>query len=263
MHKHCNRFLGVLLLILASGQTLAQADTTNAEVAPQETDTQAEAANIEVEPPAELKPLTATYSAALDKGVAINGSATRTLEQQPDGTWILRFDVDSFLANIEERTHFSWENGRVRPISYRYKLSGFMIKDRKRSIDYDWDVMSVTGEYEGKSFTMPLPPEALDPLGYQLQLRQDLKAGNEQVRYEVTDKGDFDEDQFAIIGTEVLDTKLGQTETVKAEKVRSEGSKRETLMWFAPELDYLLVKLVQVEPDGTRYEINIGKTNIR
>ena len=33
-------------------------------------------------------------------------------------------------------------------------------------------------------------------------------------------------------------------------------------MWFAPELDYLLVRLIQVEPDGSRYEVRLEDADL-
>ena len=165
--------------------------------------------------------------------------------------------MDSLIADISERLHFRWDNNTVVPLSYRYELSGFMIRERKRELDYDWEKGVVSGVYEGESFTLELPEGAMDPVGYQLQLRQDLKAGKTRMQYLVTDKGSFDQDEFAVIGEEVLDTRVGRVTAVKLEKVRAPGSKRETLMWFVPEMDYLLVKLVQVEKDGSRYEINV------
>ena len=213
-------------------------------------------------PQVSLTPSRSSYSAAMDKGVTINGSAIRLLEPQNDGTWLLRFDVESFLADIDESLRFRWEDNQVIPLTYRYELSGFMIGSRKRSIDYDWENQTVSGEFEGESFSMALVPGALDPMGYQLQLRQDLKAGKTRMEYQVTDDGDFDRDEFAVIGQEVLDTKLGKVDTVKVEKVRAPRKKRSTVMWFAPELDYLLVRLVQIESNGSRYEINIEDADI-
>lgn len=211
---------------------------------------------------APLTPLTAHYGASLDKGVALDGSAVRTLRLQSDGSWVLRFEVESLFADIVEVLNFQWQDGRVIPLTYRYKLSGFMIRGRERALDYDWDKGVVSGRYEGESVTMDLPANALDPLGFQLQLRQDLKAGKTHMAYKVTDKGRYDEDEFAVIGEEFLDTRLGRVRAVKLEKVRAPDSKRETLMWFVPELDYLLVRLVQVEKDGSRYEINVEDATI-
>lgn len=210
-----------------------------------------------------LVPLEVSYSASMDKGISINGSAVRTLTRQDDGTWLYRFDVDSFLADIRESVILRWKNNRVIPLTYRYELSGLFLKNRTSSIDFDWENGVATGEHRGDSFSLELRDHSLDPLGYQLQLHQDIKAGKKEMAYHVIDKGSYDEDRFAIIGKESISTSQGQVQTLKAEKVRSEDSKRETLMWFAPEQEYLLMRLVQVEPDGSRYEINIEDAEIR
>lgn len=209
-----------------------------------------------------LAPASVTYTASLEKGLALNGSATRTLEAQKDGTWLLRFNVDSFIADITETLHFRWQNNHVIPLRYRYQLSGLLVPDRKNSLDYDWDKSQVSGTIRGKRFTMGLPEGALDPLGYQFQLREDLRAGKTDMEYQVTDKARFETDRFAVIGREKLKTELGTLDTLKVEKVRAPDSKRETLMWFAPDRDYMLVKLVQFETDGTRYEINIKNADL-
>ena len=210
----------------------------------------------------ELNPIAASYSASMDKGLSINGSARRTLEQQPDGTWKYQFNVDSFIADIRESVHFQWKDGRVVPLEYRYRLDGLMVRDRSRALNFNWPAKSMSGSYDGDNFTVPLASEAMDPLGFQLQLRQDLKAGKTEVAYTVADEDDFEEDRFAVIGEESQSTPFGDLETVKVEKVREADSKRETLMWFAPELDYLLVRLIQVEPDGSRYEVRLEDADL-
>lgn len=247
----------VLTLIAISGAAFANAPDSEA----LGTDAKAVEATTP-EPVIELNPVKASYRASIDKGVAISGNAVRLLEPQADGTWLYRFNVDSFLADIEESLHFRWQNNRVIPLRYRYKLSGFMIGGRERAIDYDWNNNTASGHFRGDRFTVDLKDGVLDPLGYQLQLMQDIKAGKTDMLYTVTDKDQYEEDQFAVIGKEPLNTALGRLNTIKAEKVRAPDRKRQTLMWFAPELDYLLVKLVQVESDGTRYEINIKDADI-
>ncbi len=260
MFRDCPRtVLRCLILALAVTVAHASAPAPTPEPAPSPA-AAADPGNVDTAPaaePVELTPLVARFSASMDKGIALKGSAVRTLKLQDDGTWMLSFDVDSLIADITESLRFRWQDGQVIPLSYRYKLSGFMLRNRERSLNYDWDRKMVTGHYEGETISMSLPEDALDPLGYQLQLRQDLKAGKTRVEYLVTNQGSFDQDEFAVIGEEMLDTRVGRVNTVKVHKVRAPGKKRETLMWFVPEMDYLLVKLVQVESDGSRYEINV------
>lgn len=204
-----------------------------------------------------LAPFHATYTAAMDKGISLNGTAERTLEDRGDGTWMYRTRVNSLIANIDESLVLRWVHGQVIPLSYRYQLSGFLIKNREKSIDFDWGKGRATGKDRGKEFSLALEPGTLDPLGFQLQLRQDIRAGKQDMRYRIINKGKYDEDRFAILDKETLDGANGPVTTIKAEKVRGKNARRETLMWFAPGQDYLLVRLRQVEPDGTSYELRL------
>ena len=205
---------------------------------------------------AELTPFEASYTAAMDKGVSLNGTAKRTLTSQGNDVWLYRTDVDSFIVSIDESLIFRWEDGHVIPMRYRYRLSGFLISDRKKSIDFDWSEGIATGEYKGKPFKLALEEGLLDPLGYQLQLLQDIKSGKREMTYRVLDGNSIDTDRFAVIDGENMSTGSEQRTTLKAEKVR-EDSKRQTFMWFSPEQDLLLVRLKQVEPDGSTYELKL------
>ena len=52
------------------------------------------------------------------------------------------------------------------------------------------------------------------------------------------------------------ETKAGQIDAIKVERVRDPTqSKRITVLWFAKDWDYLLVRLQQVETDGKEYNI--------
>ena len=206
---------------------------------------------------APLAPYEARYTASMSKGVSLNGEGVRELTDQGNNVWLYRTDVDSFIADINESLIFRWENGQVILLRYRYHLSGFLIKDRKQSIDFDWQAGTATGSYRGEKFEVELRDKTLDPLGYQLQLHQDLKAGKRDVTYQVLDKGDYDDDRFAVIDEDSLGDNGRTMNTLKAEKVRDEDSKRQTLMWFDPARDYLLVRLLQVEPDGSEYELKL------
>ncbi|NMT65380.1 DUF3108 domain-containing protein [Marinobacter orientalis] len=208
-----------------------------------------------------LRPMELSYNASMDRGISLKGSARRILEQRDDGTWHFRTDVDSFIADIDESLIFRWENNQVIPLRYRYKLSGFLIRKREEAIDFDWDKMVVSGHHEGDRFSMELKEGAMDPMGYQLQLSQDIKAGKREMEYLVIDKGDYDTDRFAVIDQETTRINGEELRTLKAEKVRDSDSKRQSLMWFAPERDYMLIRFLQVEPDGSEYELTISEAS--
>lgn len=209
-----------------------------------------------------LHPMELSYNASMEKGISLKGSARRILEQREDGTWRFRTDVDSFIADIDESLVFRWENNQVVPLRYRYKLSGFLIKNREQAIDFDWDKMIASGHHRGDKFSLELEEGALDPMGYQLQLSQDIKAGKREMEYRVIDKGDYDTDRFAVVDEETLSANGEQIKTLKAEKVRDSDSKRQSLMWFAPGRDHLLIRFLQVEPDGSEYELTINEATV-
>ncbi|HLV77386.1 MAG TPA: DUF3108 domain-containing protein [Marinobacter sp.] len=211
----------------------------------------------------ELTPYHASYTASMSKGVSLRGEGVRTLSDQGNNIWLYRTDVDSFIADIDESLIFKWENGRVIPLRYRYRLSGFLIKDRRQSIDFNWPEGVATGSYQGEAFEAELRDGTLDPLGFQLQLHQDLKAGKRDVTYHVLDKGDYDEDRFSVVDEDSLSDRGRTMNTLKAEKVREADARRQTLMWFDPARDYLLVRLLQVEPDGSEYELRLRDARVQ
>lgn len=208
----------------------------------------------------ELKPSVTQYKATLENGIPINGTATHTLVQLSKSIWRYQFNVDSFLAEINESVYFQLTNSKVRPISYHYKRSGWAVTNRRATLAFNWKEHKVLNDVQGIPWSMIIPEGAIDKLGYQLQLRLDLIAGKQDLRYQVADGGYLKEFSFEKLGEESINTELGKVTAVIVKKVRTESDKRDSTLWFAKELNYLLVKLVQVETDGERYEINIEST---
>ncbi|WP_417544635.1 DUF3108 domain-containing protein [Marinobacter sp.] len=207
-----------------------------------------------------LFPFEVSYDAAMEKGLSLNGSAKRILTSQGNDIWLYRTDVNSFMANIDESLILKWENGRVIPLRYRYRLSGFLIKDRKQSIDFDWKAGVASGEYRGTPFRVKLEEGVLDPLGFQIQLHQDIRNGKREMEYQVLDRGNIDSERFAVVSGDANNSG-DQASYLKAEKIR-ESSRRQTLMWFDPDNQYLLVRLLQVEPDGSRYQLSLKAVDL-
>ncbi|MGO1691517.1 MAG: DUF3108 domain-containing protein [Marinobacter sp.] len=209
----------------------------------------------------DLFPFEVSYGASMDKGVSLNGSAKRILTSQGNNVWLYRTEVKSFIADLDESLVLKWENGQVVPLRYRYRLSGFLIKDRKQSIDFDWEANVATGQYKGKPFKVELEEGILDPLGFQVQLHQDILNGKREMEYQVLDRGSIDSERFAVVSDDAANADGSQSSQLKAEKVR-ENSERQTLMWFDPDNKYVLVRLLQVEPDGSKYELKLKKVDL-
>ena len=204
-----------------------------------------------------IQPHSASYEAHISHGISLNGEATRELSLQNDGAWSYRFHVDTTPAEITERSIFKLNDGRIKPIQYDYLLSGFLIKDRRQSVVFDQKNGTLNEKYKKKHWTMEAPENILDRLNYQLQLQVDVGSGKKELEYEVIHKGKVRHYRFEVLGEEPIDTKLGQKQALVVQKVRNEEKKRETKLWFDQSPPYPLLKMIQTEPDGEYYEINI------
>ena len=204
----------------------------------------------------DLYPMKSTYGAELERGITISGEATRSLSRTNNGRWVYRFDVDSFVADIRESSRLRFEKGKVITDQYRYSLEGFFLSNRYKKLDFNWDKQVIVDRENNRRIDISDHPGVQDQLGAQLQLWLDLRAGKETMEYVIPNEGDFKDYQFEVLRRETLNTReFGNVETVVMERVRDEDSPRTTLMWFAPEWDYLLVRLEQTNDEGEDFEI--------
>lgn len=203
-----------------------------------------------------LKPFRATYTGQLEAGVALSSDAVRELKQQKDGSWQFVSAASALVASQREQTRFSYKAQHVRPLSYHYRRE-VLGHTREVALSFDWDQRRVTTIVKNKPWHMAVPPDVQDKLSYQLQLRVDLEHGAREFTYSVADGGLLKEYRFRLVGKEPVDTPYGHFDALKVERVREADSKRSTYIWFAPALDYLIVQLYQVEPDGKEYGLSL------
>jgi hypothetical protein len=204
-----------------------------------------------------ISPFKAIYSSEWDVGISLDGEVERSLVATPEGQWTFRTYASAMVASIDEQSTVRFENEQVVPLNYLYKKK-VLGKKRKASLIFDWDSSSVKNDVDDKPWSMEIPKETQDKLSYQLQMRLDLKAGQKgPFSYQIADGGKLKQYDFKIIGNETIQSPLGEYETIKVEMDRGPNAKRETYIWYAPELDYMIVKLKQTEPDGKAYALHL------
>ena len=196
---------------------------------------------------------TATYKAKY-RGIGI--TATRSLETLADGSQKFTFSADSFIANLKETSQFHWnDNDHIIPEHYTYTRGG-LGRDRKAVLNFDWSKNQVKNDVQGKPWNMSIPDLALDKLSYQLQLRTDLINGKELGEYQIADGGKLKQYGFEVLGEEELKTPAGRFQVVKVKRLREQDDERQTVIWFAKNWDYMVVRLQQEEDDKS-YEIDL------
>ena len=203
---------------------------------------------------AEPKPFSASYTADW-KQVPVSGSAERSLQKLDDGRWQLVFKASMLVAGLTEQSTFTVENDAFLPQSYKFERSG-LGKSKDVEFDFDWTQKQVIGSDRGDPVRFPLNRGMQDKSTYQLALQHDVSAGEKSMSYQVVDGDEIETYDFRVLGEEVVRTAAGLIDAIKVERVRDPTqSSRKTILWFAKDWDYLLVRLHQVEKDGKEYQI--------
>lgn len=192
-----------------------------------------------------------TYQAeyvAYRSGMAL-GEAKQQLVYLGHSRYKLSYQSDASLLFIsdhrKEESLFSVADERILPYKYSFKRTG---TGKNKSLLLQFDPQSQQIRV-GDGATLPWQGE-IDNQLYQLLIKADLAVGKTEFRYQtINDRGEQKELHFVVVGEETLSLPYGQLDTIKLKRVR-ENSRRETFVWLAPSLDYLLVRLLQ-QKDGS------------
>lgn len=201
---------------------------------------------------ADLQPYEARYTLDWASGVSFSGDAIRTLSRSGD-QWLLETNASAMFASLSESSRFTL-SPELQPQRYTF-LRKIFGKKRSAQLDFDWPNSQVTNNVNDKPWRMEIQPGVLDKLSVQLQLRLDLQKGKNELNYLVADGGTLKNYRFNIQGNEQITTPAGTFNAVKVVRDRGENSSRKTWIWFAPELDYMIVKIHQVEKANKEYKL--------
>lgn len=203
----------------------------------------------------DLRPYQAVYQATWDVGINMDGELTRTLSRQADGQWQLHSNASALVASIKEHSQLSVVDGQVIPHQYHYRKK-VLTKKETDALQFNWDKQQVRNT--NSAWQAPLSTGVQDQLSYQLQMQLDLQAGKTgPLHYTLVGKDKIKQYAFNITGQEKIQTPSGQYDTLQVILDRGEDAKRTTRIWFAPSLDYLIVQLTQIEPDGKAYTVKL------
>ena len=210
---------------------------------------------------ADLQPFSASYTAAWQQ-LPMSGTAERSLTKEANGVWKLSFKASMMIASLSEESTLTVDKDTLLPQSYHFERGG-LGKAKKADLAFDWTTKKVTGTDRGDAVNIPLNRGMVDKSTYQLALQHDVAAGKKSMSYQVVDDGEVDTYDFRVLGEEKVDTQAGQVDAIKVERVRDPTqSKRETILWFAKDWNYLLVRLHQVEKDGKQYQIMLQEGSV-
>lgn len=195
------------------------------------------------------------------------GNATRALSYQADGniTYHYKTEVEwlIFSQTRSETSILTINNNKVTPQHYIYTREGTG-KDKR----YEWRYNAVTGEAKDierkRDHQVDLSNNLQDKLSYHLQHRLNLMINPNQTRYiypVINTSGSIKDYVYQYDGKEELMLPYGLIKTIRFKREVKE-KERVTYAWFAPELDYLLVKLYQTKAGTEQFEAQLSSLTI-
>ena len=208
-----------------------------------------------------IPPYTAEYTVLHKSEPA--GTAIRKLEYLDDNRVNYSYETNvKWFIFSQERKESSIINTQniksIVPLSYRYTRTGTG-KDKK----YYWryDAKNNKGFYitKDKEVTLDFNLALQDKLSYHLQHRINLinNANKSSYTYPViSTSGHVKDYVYQVDGTEELSLPYGVIKTIRLKREVKE-KKRITYAWFAPELNYLMVKLYQIKDGSEQFEAQL------
>lgn len=197
-------------------------------------------------------PFVAVY--AVEAGGIGAGRMTRTLSIAADDDY--RFsavvEAEGLVALLKPTRIVEESMGRwvdAHPVSTRYvhtKISGK--KRKETAIDFDWTTARSHATINGTPVEAALEAGEIDKLSYQLALMRDLAAGVTALEYRVAEAGGGKRYRLERGADVRVQAGAASYDTVPVTYARDDG--RRTVLWCAPALEYLPVRIEYTEKDG-------------
>ena len=203
-----------------------------------------------------VQPSSANYNFTVED--KYKGTATRTLSKS-GSTW--KYDVRARVAGVasaSQSSTFTLSGNNVTPAqaSTTYKLFGI---GRTHNLNYNSGKKQVASTYRGKTVNLNMAQQAFDDLSLEVQIRQDLLNGKFSGNYYMAKKDKIEKTPFKNAGSTKITVPAGTFDTVRVDRVHDDNS-RSTSFWLAPSLDYLPVKVSQVN-EGKKMDLELTKVN--
>ena len=190
----------------------------------------------------ELKPSKATLSMKA-------GDMEVWLKKKENNIWEMGSNVDGGrVFKREEISVFELNQNSLIPLDHKIKMK-ILFKKINASAQFDWK--NLTLDYkEGKSKgSLKLVEGTLGPATAQLKMRLDLRSMDinslpDKIKYLVYFRGEIKERTYLLMGFEDTRTPFGTFNTLKVVREFLPEEDREQIYWFAPELDFSIVRIL-------------------
>ena len=119
---------------------------------------------------------------------------------------------------------------------------------------FDWRRKRARFTYKNRQGQLPIKTGDQDQLSCLLQVRLKLIKTGKLQSCQIINGDRRSLYQFTQLTKETLETSRGSLSTIKLQRQR-QGSSRKVIMWLAPKLDYLPVKIEQYKKDKHQFAL--------
>ncbi|EAS65023.1 DUF3108 domain-containing protein [Photobacterium angustum] len=150
-------------------------------------------------------------------------------------------DVLITKSKMDSHTQLHWSDAAQRFVTDKFQrtISGLMAGNVSVTFSDDGHNSTVTEDGKTQKYTNALAP-ILDGDTIGSQMRLDLIEGKKNFDFIMQNSDETSHYYFAVVGNETINTNFGTLNTIRVNQTRK--SDRQLSLWFAPSLDYQLVK---------------------
>jgi hypothetical protein len=188
------------------------------------------------------------------------GEATLALRHVEGATWVFTTRTRGTRglaglagAAIDERSEFTWRDGRPELLRYRYRQD-VAFRTRERALDRA-GANAIDSRDGDRRHRLAFEPGTMDRHLVVLAIGADLARGADgELRYRVADRDHVEWHRYRVAGRE----RIGALDTIRVERLRDNAG-RTTTSWLAPALGYAPARIVQREADGETIELRLRR----
>jgi hypothetical protein len=194
-------------------------------------------------------PYSASYSVARNGDP--DGSMRVVLERTSDDTFSYMMETrvkwGIFIAHIEQRSNFSWQDGVVLPGSY-HATQRVSIYKRSETANFDWRAMKARGVKKRDDFEIDLVPGMQDKLTVYLALARAFCEGKDTIGIEVVSGPKIKLHEYTVQSHGPLDTPPGDPVLVHIMR-GGPGEEKQTDLWLSKKNRFLPERMIYRDED--------------
>lgn len=155
----------------------------------------------------------------------------------------------------KEVSLFTYEDDKITPFKYNYERTGFG-SDKELVVEFNKKNKRIL--LNGDETVIPWEGQFDNQL-YRLDIQSQLAQHKKELEYNIVNtRGELRNYRIIVLGNEKITLPYGDLDGIKV-KIARDTNKRETYAWFAPSLNYQLVRLQQFKEGEEQGDIQLSK----